>query len=60
LMAASAQLAFLLTGPMFDLKLLLMYRSIFSKRAIVSLVSLVLIMVFLFSVGYEFIQGLLP
>jgi len=60
LMPVSAQLAFLLTGPMLDLKLLLMYRSLFHKRAIVGLASLVLAMVFLFSVGYEFIQGLLP
>jgi hypothetical protein len=56
----SAQLAFLLTGPMFDLKLLLMYRSLFNKRAIVFLAALVIVMVFLFSVGYEFIHGMLP
>jgi hypothetical protein len=35
LMSVPAQMAFLLTGPMFDLKLLLMYQSVFKRRAIV-------------------------
>jgi uncharacterized membrane protein YraQ (UPF0718 family) len=60
LIPVSAQLAFLLTGPMFDLKLLMMYRSLFRKRAIVALACMVLAMVFLFSVTYAFIQRMLP
>jgi len=56
----SAQLAFLLTGPMLDLKLLLMYRSLFTGRTIVALSSLVAVMVFLFSMGYETLAGMLP
>lgn len=60
MMPVSAQLAFLLTGPMLDLKLLLMYRSLFTKRAIVALAGLVAVMVFLFSMGYEALNGMLP
>jgi hypothetical protein len=60
LMPVSAQLAFLLTGPMFDLKLLMMYRSLFRKRAIVALACLVVVMVFLFSVTSEIAQRMLP
>ena len=60
MMPIPAQLAFLLTGPMLDLKLLLMYRSLFTNRAIVALASLVALMVFLFSMGYETLTGMLP
>jgi hypothetical protein len=60
LMPVSAQLAFLLTGPMFDLKLLMMYRSLFRQRAIVALACLVVVMVFLFSAAYEIAQRMLP
>jgi hypothetical protein len=60
MMPVSAQLAFLLTGPMLDLKLLLMYRSLFTKRAIVALAGLVAVLVFLFSMGYEALDGRLP
>lgn len=37
------QMAFMLTGPMFDLKLLLMYQVIFRKRAILALSLLILL-----------------
>jgi uncharacterized membrane protein YraQ (UPF0718 family) len=40
-----AQLAFLVLGPMFDLKLLLMYRGLFQKKAILLLVTLVSVLV---------------
>ena len=40
-----AQMAFLLTGPMFDLKLLLMYRTLFTRRAIAALSVLILLAV---------------
>jgi uncharacterized membrane protein YraQ (UPF0718 family) len=42
----SAQLAFMLTGPMFDLKLLLMYQSIFKRLAIIVLATFILVAVF--------------
>ncbi len=42
LVSVPAQLAFMLTGPMFDLKLLLMYQSVFKRRAIVVLALLIL------------------
>ncbi|BBO83660.1 hypothetical protein DSCO28_42260 [Desulfosarcina ovata subsp. sediminis] len=56
-MPLSAQMAFMLTGPMFDLKLLLMYGGIFRRRAIVSLAVLILLVVFGVSVGLEGIGG---
>ena len=45
LVPTHAQLAFLLTGPMFDLKLLLMYRTLFTRRAIGVLSVLILLAV---------------
>jgi uncharacterized membrane protein YraQ (UPF0718 family) len=59
LMPISAQMAFLLTGPMFDLKLLLMYQSVFKRRAIVVLASLILATVLVIAVGLEMINGVL-
>lgn len=47
LLPPSAQLAFMVLGPMFDLKLLLMYFGLFSKRVILTLVAAVLGAVFL-------------
>lgn len=47
LLPPSAQLAFMVLGPMFDLKLLLMYFGLFRKRVISSLVATVLGLVFL-------------
>ena len=41
IMPPSAQLAFMLIGPMFDLKLLLMYQTLFTRRAIVTLAALI-------------------
>jgi uncharacterized membrane protein YraQ (UPF0718 family) len=59
LMSMPAQMAFLLTGPMFDLKLLLMYQSVFKRRAIVVLASLILAAVLVIAVGLEMINGVL-
>lgn len=42
LMPFPSQMAFMLIGPMFDLKLLLMYRTVFRNRAIVALAVLIL------------------
>jgi uncharacterized membrane protein YraQ (UPF0718 family) len=41
-----AQLAFLLIGPMFDIKLLLMYRGVFRKKAIIGLAVAATVLVF--------------
>jgi hypothetical protein len=57
LMPIPAQMAFLLTGPMFDLKLLLMYQSIFKRRAIVVLALLILAGVLAITIGLEMING---
>jgi uncharacterized membrane protein YraQ (UPF0718 family) len=59
LMPLPAQMAFLLTGPMFDLKLLLMYQSVFTRRAIAVLASLVLAAVLATSLGLEMLNGML-
>jgi len=48
-----AQMAFMLTGPMFDLKLLLMYQTVFSRRAIIALASLILLAVLVVVAGLE-------
>jgi uncharacterized membrane protein YraQ (UPF0718 family) len=59
LMPIPAQMAFLLTGPMFDLKLLLMYQSVFKRSAIVVLASLILAAVLAIAVGLVMISGVL-
>lgn len=46
LMPGSAQLGFLVLGPMLDLKLILMYFSVFRKRAIVLLSALTFCVVY--------------
>ena len=59
LMPMPAQMAFMLTGPMFDLKLLLMYQSVFKRRAIVVLATLILTAVLVIAVGLEMLNGVL-
>jgi uncharacterized membrane protein YraQ (UPF0718 family) len=59
LMPMPAQMAFMLTGPMFDLKLLLMYQSVFKPRAIVVLATLILATVLAITVGLEMLNGML-
>ncbi len=51
------QLAFLLTGPMFDLKLLLMYQSLFKKRTIAVLAVSILTTVLVVVLAVELITG---
>ncbi len=46
LMPLSAQLSFMVLGPMVDIKLLLMYLGVFKKRAIVAIASLTIFAVF--------------
>jgi len=46
-----AQMAFMLVGPMFDLKLLLMYQTIFRRRAILALAVLIVGSCFLVSLA---------
>lgn len=59
LMPAHAQMAFLLTGPMFDLKLLLMYQGIFRRRAIVVLSFLILAAVLAIAIGLEVLNRMI-
>jgi hypothetical protein len=57
LMPLPAQMAFLLTGPMFDLKLLLMYQSLFRKRTIAVLSVLILVTVLAVALFLELVMG---
>ncbi len=54
IMPPSAQLAFMLIGPMFDLKLLLMYQTLFTRRAIVTLAALIFATVAVVSILVHF------
>ncbi len=56
LLPDSAQMAFMVLGPMFDIKLLLMYLSVFRKRAIIFLSFTVLVTVFLAMLALAFIR----
>jgi len=60
LLPMPAHMAFLLTGPMFDLKLLLMYRTLFTRRAIIILAGLILLSVFGVAVVLEVTGVRLP
>jgi uncharacterized membrane protein YraQ (UPF0718 family) len=59
LMSMPAQMAFLLTGPMFDLKLLLMYQTVFKRKAIAVLASLIVTVVLALTVLLEMVNGML-
>lgn len=48
---AAAKLAFLVLGPMFDLKLLVMYTALFRPRAIAAICGLVILLVFAFGIA---------
>jgi uncharacterized membrane protein YraQ (UPF0718 family) len=54
LLPASAQMGFMVLGPMFDLKLLLMYFSIFKNRVIAALALFVPLTVFLLMLALHF------
>jgi len=57
LLPNTAQMAFMLLGPMLDIKLLLMYQTIFRRRAIVTIAVITTVAVFLAMVAYEFGLG---
>ncbi|MBI9074493.1 MAG: permease [Desulfatibacillum sp.] len=53
-MPFSAQMGFMVLGPMLDIKLVLMYLSLFRKRAIIALSSLTVLLVFLSMLVMEY------
>lgn len=57
LMPFHSQMAFMVTGPMFDLKLLLMYQAVFKKKTIFVLSVLILAVIFVFSLIFELLGG---
>jgi len=57
LISMPAQMAFLLTGPMFDLKLLLMYQHVFRRRAIANLAGLIIASVVVVAICLEIFYG---
>jgi uncharacterized protein len=57
LMPNTAQMAFMLLGPMLDVKLLLMYQTIFRRRAILIIATITIAAVFLTMVFYELVLG---
>jgi uncharacterized membrane protein YraQ (UPF0718 family) len=59
LMPLSGQMAFMLTGPMFDLKLLLMYQNVFKKKAIFCLAGLIIVVILGVSMGFNWLNGIL-
>ena len=54
-MPPSAKLAFLVLGPMMDLKLVLLYTRVFRPRLIVTIFSSVLIQVFVYSLIFHYV-----
>lgn len=58
-MHPSAKLAFLVIGPMFDLKLLLMFTRVFRRRIIVTIVIAVFIQVFLYTLAVHYLWPLI-
>ncbi len=59
-MAMSSKLAFLVLGPMFDIKLLLMYTRVFKLKLIVTIVTCVLVQVFVYMTLFHFLSDQYP
>ena len=53
----TGQMAFMVLGPMLDIKLLLMYRTVFSSKFIVALASVVVVLVFTVMMVMQYING---
>jgi uncharacterized membrane protein YraQ (UPF0718 family) len=51
----AAKLAFLVLGPMFDLKLMVMYTRIFRKRLIITVVLAVMVQIFVYSLAVHYL-----
>jgi uncharacterized protein len=60
LLPDSAQMAFMILGPMLDVKLILMYFSVFRKRVIISLIVTIFVTVFLTMSGLHMLFPVLP
>ncbi len=56
LLPGSAQMAFMVMGPMLDIKLILMYFSVFRKRVILSLILVVTTTVLLAMLALEYLH----
>ena len=54
-MHPSAKIAFLVLGPMFDLKLLLMFTRVFRRKVIVTIVVSVAVQVFFYSMAVHYL-----
>jgi uncharacterized protein len=54
-LAPSGKIAFLVLGPMFDLKLLLMFTRVFRRRLIITIVVTVFVQVFLYSLAVHYL-----
>lgn len=55
-----AKLAFLVLGPMLDIKLLIMYHWVFSRRAVATIVLSVVVMVFLLGTATDLLAPIAP
>jgi hypothetical protein len=53
----TGQMAFMVLGPMLDIKLLLMYRSVFNSKFIVALASVVVVLVFTVMMVMQYVNG---
>jgi uncharacterized membrane protein YraQ (UPF0718 family) len=58
-MHPSAKIAFLVLGPMFDLKLLMMFTRVFRRRIIMTIVISVAVQVFLYSMAVHYLWFLI-
>ena len=57
--STGSKLAFLVLGPMFDVKLYIMYQWVFTKRAVWTLITLLLTLIVCLSIGVDVIAALL-
>ncbi len=60
LVSLPAQMAFMLTGPTFDLKLLLMYQTVFRRRVIGVLATTILVVILAVTLVLEWLGGVMP
>lgn len=57
--ATGAKLAFLVLGPMLDVKLYIMYRWVFTRRAVWTMIPVLAVTIFLIANGVNIVAGLL-
>jgi len=58
-LSTGSKLAMIVLGPMLDVKLLIMYRWVFTTRMVLTMIPIILVMIFTLCYGYDWIEPLI-